>query len=88
MAILTFIPTLFGGVHEIFLQYDSGGVNVLHQNHPQSLAESVVVLVGTKVPPHLSRPLASSVETRTGDVAGHEVPDIYNTRHYESVHIT
>ena len=80
MAILTFIPTLFGGVHEIFLQYDSGGVNVLHEDHPEPLAETVVVLVGAKVPDHLSRPLVSSVETGAGDVTGHEVPDIYNDK--------
>ena len=79
MAILTFIPILFGGVHKIFLQYDSGCVNVLDEHHPKSLAESMVVLVGAKVPDHLPGPLVSSVETGAWDVTFHEVPDIYNT---------
>ena len=80
MAILTFISILYGGVHKIFLQDDSGGVNVLDEDHPESLAEAVIVLVGAKVPDHLSRPLVSSVETGAGDVTGHEVPDIYNEK--------
>ena len=84
MAILTFISILFGGVHKVFLQYDSRGVNVLDQHHPESLAEAVVVLVGAKVPDHLSRPLVSSVETGPWDMSRHEVPDIYNDRNVRS----
>ena len=80
MAILTFISILFRGVHKVFLQYDRSRVNVLDQDHTQSLAEAVVVLVWAKVPHHLSSPLVSSVETGTRYMTGHEMPDIYNRK--------
>ena len=76
MAILRFNSIFLQSIDKVFLEYDGGGVDVLHEDHPEPLTEAVVILVRPEVPAGLPSGLVSHVQTRPRDMAAHEVPDV------------